>query len=123
MALGLNKILLANTNTNTPGAYPQTVIISSIGIGNLTAMNAGTLTSQYVPAGLYIMPIVTTGNVAIEVNSGSNNNSWATYIASNSGGTVLSDGYNVRANATVSNQTLTLYTVNGGANVSATFTS
>ena len=123
MALGLNKILLANASTNTPGAYPQTVIISGIGIGNTSSMNAGTLTSQYVPAGLYIMPITAGGNVAIEVNSGTNNNVWATYIASNSGGTVLSDGYNVRANATVSNQTLTMYTVNGGQNVSATFVS
>ena len=123
MALGLNKILLANANTNTPGAYPQTVIISSIGIGNNTSMNAGVLAAQYVPAGLYIMPIVATGNVAIEVNSGTNNNNWSTYIASNSGGTVISDGYNVRANATVSNQSLTMYTVNGGQNVSATFVS
>jgi hypothetical protein len=123
MALGLNKILLANANTNTPGAYPQTVIISGIGIGNTSSMNAGTLASQYVPAGLYIMPITAGGNVAIEVNSGTNNNVWATYIASNSGGTVLSDGYNVRANATVSNQTLTMYTVNGGQNVSATYAS
>jgi len=123
MALGLNKILLANANTNTPGAYPQTVVISSIGIGNASSMNAGVLTAQYVPAGLYIMPVTAGGNVAIEVNSGSNNNSWATYIASNSGGTVLSDGYNVRANATVSNQTLTLYTVNGGQAVSQTFAS
>ena len=123
MALGLNKILLANTNTNTPGAYPQTVIISSIGIGNTTAMNAGSLTAQYVPAGLYIMPVNATANVAIEVNSGSNNNNWTTYVASNSGGTIISDGYNVRANATVSNQSLTLYTVNGGQAVSQTFVS
>jgi len=123
MALGLNKILLANTNTNTPGAYPQTVIISSIGIGNASAMNAGTLTAQYVPAGLYIMPVNTTANVAIEVNSGTNNNNWSTYVASNSGGTIISDGYNVRANATVSNQTLTLYTVNGGQAVNQTFVS
>ena len=123
MALGLNKILLANANTNTPGAYPQTVIISAIGIGNSASMNAGTLAAQYVPAGLYIMPVTAGGNVAIEVNSGSNNNVWATYIASNSGGTVISDGYNVRANATVSNQTLTMYTVNGGQSVSSTFAS
>ena len=123
MALGLNKILLANSSTNTPGAYPQTVIISGIGIGNTSSMNAGTLASQYVPAGLYVMPVVAAANVAIEVNTGTNNNNWVTYIASNSGGTVISDGYNMRANATVSNQTLTLYTVNGGQNVSSTFTS
>ena len=119
----INKILLANANTNTPGAYPQTVVISAIGIGNTSSMNAGTLAAQYVPAGLYIMPVTAGGNVAIEVNSGSNNNSWATYIASNSGGTVISDGYNVRANATVTNQSLTMYTVNGGQNVSSTFVS
>ena len=123
MALGLNKILLANANTNTPGAYPQTVVISAIGIGNTSSMNAGTLAAQYVPAGLYIMPVTAGGNVAIEVNSGTNNNNWSTYVASNSGGTVISDGYNVRANATVTNQSITMYTVNGGQNVSSTFVS
>ena len=128
MSLASNKILISNTSTNTPGAYLQPVTISSIGIGNLTAMNAGTLISQFVPAGVYIMPLVATANVAIEVNTYVNStgaavNNWVTYIASNSGGTILSDGYNVRANATVSNQTITLYTANGGQNVSATFTS
>ena len=127
MALGLNKILIANTSTNTVGAYPQPVIITSIGIGNLTSMNAGVATSQFVPAGLYILP-QTLNNVAIEVNSYQNTsgnavNNWVTYISANTGGTFISDGFNVRANATQSTQTLTLYTVNGGNAVSSTFTS
>ena len=125
MALGLNKILISNSTSNTPGSYLQPVVISSIGIGNNTSMNAGTLISQFVPAGMYIMPITAGGNVAIEVNNNSNSsnvvNNWVTYIASNSGGTVISDGWNIRANATVSNQTLTLLTVNGGNAVVGTF--
>jgi hypothetical protein len=108
MALALNKILVANTNTNTPSAYLQTVTVSSVGAGNATAMGS----SQYIPAGLYLYP--PTANVTIELNIGSNNNSWSTLIAANVGGTLFSDGYNVRANATTGTQTVNLYTVNGG---------
>jgi uncharacterized protein YigE (DUF2233 family) len=127
MALGLNKILIANTSTNTAGAYPQPVIITSVGIGNLTAMNAGTSASQFIPAGLYVLP-QTNNNVTIEVNtyqntSGNAVNNWVTYVAANTGGTILSDGWNMRANATQSTQTLTMYTVNGGNAVVGTFLS
>lgn len=125
MALGLNKILISSSTSNTPGSYFQPVVISSIGVGNASAMNAGTLTSQFVPAGMYIMPVTAAANVAIEVNVNTNSatvaNTWVTYISSNSGGTVFSDGFNVRANATVSNQSLTLWTVNGGNAVVGTF--
>jgi hypothetical protein len=121
MALALNKIILANATTNTAGAYLQGVTISSIGIGNTTAMNAGASSAQLVPAGVYILP-QTTNNVAIEVNAYTGSaNAWTTYIAANTGGTVISDGYNVRANATTSTQTLTLYTVNGGNSATGTY--
>jgi hypothetical protein len=121
MALALNKIILANAATNTAGAYLQTVTISSVGIGNATLMNAGASSAQTVPAGLYILP-QTTNNVAIEVNAYTGTaNAWTTYIAANTGGTVFSDGYNVRANATTSTQTLTLYTVNGGNSAAGTY--
>lgn len=123
MALALNKIILANAATNTAGAYLQTVTITSVGIGNATLMNAGTSSAQTVPAGLYILP-QTTNNVAIEVNAYTGTaNAWTTYIAANTGGTVFSDGYNVRANATTSTQTLTLYTVNGGNAAAGTYNS
>ena len=123
MALALNKIVLANAVTNSAGAYLQGVTISSVGLGNTTAMNAGASTAQLVPAGVYILP-QTTNNVAIEVNAYTGSaNAWTTYIAANTGGTVISDGYNVRANATTSTQTLTLYTVNGGNTAPGTFTS
>lgn len=121
MALALNKIILANATTNTAGAYLQGVTISSVGIGNTTAMNAGASSAQLVPAGVYILP-QTTNNVAIEVNAYTGSaNAWTTYIAANTGGTVISDGYNVRANATTSTQTLTLYTVNGGNSATGTY--
>lgn len=123
MALALNKIILANAATNGAGAYLQGVTISSIGVGNATLMNAGVSSAQYVPAGLYILP-QTTNNVAIEVNAYTGSaNAWTTYIAANTGGTIISDGFNVRANATTSTQTLTLYTVNGGNTAPGTFTS
>lgn len=123
MALALNKIVLANAVTNSAGAYLQGVTISSVGIGNTTAMNAGASTAQLVPAGVYILP-QTTNNVAIEVNAYTGSaNAWTTYIAANTGGTVISDGYNVRANATTSTQTLTLYTVNGGNTATGTYNS
>ena len=124
MSLSLNKILLASAATNTAGAYLQGITISSIGIGNTTLMNAGVSSAQFIPAGAYILP-QTTNNVAIEVNAvtSANANAWTTYIAANTGGTIISDGWNVRANATTSTQTLTLYTSNGCNNAPGTYTS
>ena len=123
MALALNKIILAAASTNGAGAYLQGVTITSVGIGNATAMNAGVSSAQYIPAGAYILP-QTTNNVTIEVNAYTGTaNAWTTYIAANTGGTVISDGWNVRANATTSTQSLTLYTSNGGNNAPGTFNS
>lgn len=123
MALALNKIILAAASTNGAGAYLQGVTITSVGIGNATAMNAGSSSAQLIPAGLYILP-QTTNNVTIEVNAYTGTaNAWTTYVAANTGGTIISDGYNVRANATTSTQTLTLFTVNGGNAATGTFNS
>jgi len=124
MSLSLNKILLAEASTNTAGAYLQGVTITSIGIGNTTLMNAGVSSAKNVPAGAYILP-QTINNVFIEVNAytSAGANAWITYIAANTGGTIISDGFNVRANATTSTQTLTLYTSNGGNNAPGTYTS
>ncbi len=115
MALALNKILLAGTNTNTAGAYFQTVNIANVGIGNATAGLAAVL-----PAGTYI----NTGgaNVVIEVNLNTGNaTTWTTLYGNNVPGIIIADGQNVRANATVGTQVLTLITVNGGANIVGTF--
>jgi hypothetical protein len=113
---------MANATTNTAGAYLQGITITSIGIGNATLMNAGVSSAQFIPAGAYILP-QTTNNVAIEVNAytSANANAWTTYIAANTGGTIISDGFNVRANATTSTQSLTLYTSNGGNNATGTY--
>jgi hypothetical protein len=114
MALGLNKIIVANASANTPAAYLQPVTISSVGAGNATAMT----NSQFVPAGTYLL--LPTANVTIEVNNYTGTaNSWTTLIANNVGGVLISDGFNVRANATTGTQSVTLLTVNGGGNVTS----
>lgn len=109
MALANNKIILANASANTAGAYFQPVTVSSVGAGNATAMGS----SQFIPAGNYVL--LPTANVTIEFNAYTGSaNSWTTWIASNVGGSIVSDGYNVRANAVTGTQSITLYTVNGG---------
>ena len=118
MSLGLNKILLTNANTNTPGAYWQLTTISVASSGNTV-----------VPAGTYL--VFPTANVTIEAVSAYNTNTscttpstWTVCLGNNTGGVLISDGVNVRANVTVAtNTTVTLATVNGGQNVSSTFTS
>jgi len=123
MAGGISKILVASTLTNAPSAYLQITTVSSVGIGNLTAMNAGVSSAQYIPAGMYVLPTAT-NNVTIELNTGAANaNNWVTYLAANTGGTIISDGYNMRGNATTSTQTLTLYGVNGGQNATGQYNS
>lgn len=116
MALGLNKIILANASANTPGAYLQPVTVSSVGAGNGTAM----LNSKLVPAGTYLLP--PTASVVIELNQYTGSaNAWSTFIADNVGGVLISDGFNVRANATTGTQSVTLYTVNGGQSATGTY--
>jgi len=116
MALALNKIIVSNASANTAGAYLQPVTISSVGSGTSTTMG----TSQFVPAGLYLL--LPTANVVIEANNYTGSaNSWTTLIAASTGGMLVSDGYNVRANASTGTQTVTLLTVNGGQAASGTF--
>ena len=112
MSLGLNKIILANASTNTAGAYWQ--------LTSVTANNATVL----IPAGTYLA--FPTGNVTIEAVSAYNaNNStatWSTLLANNTGGVLISDGVNVRANVIVATATtMILATVNGGQSVSGTY--
>ena len=117
MSLGLNKIVLANASTNTPGAYWQ--------LTTLTGNNSTTI----VPAGTYLL--FPTANVTIEAVSDYNTNTacatpstWSTLIANNTGGVLISDGVNVRANVIVATATtITLATVNGGQAVSGTYNS
>jgi hypothetical protein len=108
MALGLNKILIAGANSNTAGAYftTQTLIAPATVAGNV------------VPAGVYLM--FPTLNSQIYANNGT---ALALLIAANTGGVLVSDGVNVVANSTTTANTITFLTVNGGQNVSSTFTS
>jgi len=116
MALALNKIIVSNASANTAAAYFQPVTVASVGAGNATAM----LLSQFVPAGLYLM--LPAANVTIEVNNYTGTaNSWSTLLANNTGGVLISDGFNVRANAVTGTQTVTLLTVNGGQAATGTY--
>ena len=112
MSLALNKIILANANANTPGAYFQ--------FANLTVTTVGNV----VPAGLYLVP--PTANVTINMTSGvnattGNITSVGPLLANNTGGVIVSDGVNVFANAATANTTIQVLTVDGGQNVSGTY--
>lgn len=113
MALGLNKILIAGSYENTPGAYWQSA-------SNLTVTTAGNV----IPAGTYY--VFNTSNVVIQAvsnyNSTSNVATFSNVYPINSGGFVVSDGVNVQALATT-NTTVQLITVNGGQAASGTFNS
>jgi len=116
MALGLNKILISNASANTAGAYFLPVTVANVGAGNATAMT----NAQFIPAGMYLM--LPAANVTIEVNNYTGTaNSWTTLLANNTGGVLVSDGFNVRANAVSGTQTVTLLTVNGGQAASYTY--
>ena len=118
MALALNKILISGSNTNTPGAYWQLTTVSVAASGNTA-----------IPAGTYL--VFPTANVTIEAVSAYNTNTacatpstWSVCLGNNTGGVLISDGVNVRANAIVATSaTVTLVTVNGGQNVSSTYAS
>jgi hypothetical protein len=117
MSLGLNKIVLSSASTNTPGAYWQLTTVSA---NNATVV---------VPAGTYLL--FPTANVTIEAVSAYNTNTacatpstWSTLIGNNTGGVLISDGVNVRANVTVATATtITLATVNGGQAATGTYNS
>ena len=109
MALGLNKILLANSATGGDGSYFQ-----SYSAGNATVV---------LEAGTYYM--APTANVTIELNTNTSGNisnaTWAVVVANNPGGLFIADGTNVRANVLAGAPTITLYTVNGGEDVGSTY--
>jgi len=114
MALGLNKIIIAGAQSNTPGAYWQ-----------LTTLSANNAT-VVVPAGTYL--VFPTANVTIEAvsayNASNGVSTWSTLLANNTGGVLISDGTNVRANVTVATATtITLATVDGGQAVTGTYNS
>ena len=105
MSLALNKIILANAGSNTPGAYYQAVTI--------TAVNTA-LGNTVVPAGVYVA--FPSANIAIQATP-DNGSTWTTVIAKNTGGWVISDGVNVRFSndaAASANTSVTYLTVNGG---------
>lgn len=109
MALGMNKILVADVATNAASAYFQ-----AYAAGNATVV---------LPAGTYY--IAPTANVTIELNTQTDGNisnaSYAVVVANNTGGLFIADGYNVRANVLAGAPTITLFTVNGGQDVGSTY--
>ena len=71
-----------------------------------------------------VLLMLPAANVTIEVNNYTGSaNSFTTLLANNTGGVLISDGYNVRANAVTGTQSVTLLTVNGGQAVTGTYTS
>jgi hypothetical protein len=111
MALGLNKILVAGSATNAASSY-----FTAYAAGNATVV---------LPAGTYY--ITPTANVTIELNTNTTGNisnaTWGVVVANNAGGLFIADGTNVRANVLAGTPTITLFTVNGGQNVSSTYAS
>ena len=109
MSLSTTKIILANAQTNTAGAYFLTT--------TLTASNSGNGT--VIPAGVYLM--FPQANVSVIAYNGSAN---ATLVAAHTGGVILSDGVNVYAKSSyASGDTVTLLATNGGQAVSGTYNS
>jgi hypothetical protein len=106
MSLAPNKIILAGAQSNTPGAYFQTVTINAVATGNGTV----------VPAGIYVM--FPSANVTVLAYNGSSN---AVVMAANTGGVVISDGVNIFAKNSSGNATVTLLDINGGQAAGETY--
>ena len=112
MSLSSAKIILANSSTNTAGAYFQ--------FSNVAATSAGVT----IPAGIY--QIVTSANVYVQVNTSTNiaAPTWSniTVTTGNAGPQVIiSDGTNVQAVSVNAAATLVLLGTNGGQAVSGTY--
>ena len=107
MALALTKLILASSSVNadTAGAYLDAATVT-----------AAASTTTLVPIGMYLL--IPTANVSVQVYNGS---SWVTLIAANTGGTLFSDGINVRFNNSSTEATVTLMTVNGGQAATGTY--
>jgi hypothetical protein len=108
MALAMNKILVANTVTNTTSAYLQTTTVAAVTTGNGTVITAGA----------YLMNAQ--ANISVVMYDGAN---WGTLLANNVGGYFVSDGVNVAAKAVNANTTATLVTINGGQAANSTYAS
>ena len=108
MALAMNKILVANTVTNTTSSYLQTTTVAAVTSGNGTVITAG----AYMMNGQ--------ANITIVMYDGAN---WGTMLGNGVGGYFLSDGTNVGAKAVNANTTATLVTVNGGQAANSTYAS
>ena len=108
MALAMNKILVANTVTNTASAYLQTTTVAAVTSGNGTV----------IVAGAYLMNAQ--ANVSVVMYDGA---AWGTLIANNTGGYFVADGTNVAAKAVNANTTATLVTINGGQAANSTYAS
>ena len=109
MSLASNKIILANSATNSAGAYFQ-----AYAAGNATVV---------LPGGIYY--IAPTANVTIELNTDLDGNisnaTWQVVVANNTGGLFIADGTNVRANVLSGTPTITLFATNGGQPVNGTY--
>ena len=107
MALALTKLILASSSVNadTAGAYIDAVTVT-----------AAASTTTLVPVGMYLL--IPTANVSVQVY---NSSAWVTLIAANTGGTLFSDGINVRFNNSSTEATVTLMTVNGGQAATGTY--
>jgi hypothetical protein len=126
MSLSANKILLANANAKTAGAFVQVVTVANVGQGNATTMNVTNGGAQFIPVGIYMFP--GQANVSIEINNFNNStnaNAWTTYLGNVTAGVIISDGWSLRANgaASLAATSVTLYGLNEGNAVSSTFTS
>ncbi len=108
MSLAGNKIILAGAVSNSAGAYFETTTVNAVSTGNGTV----------VPAGFYIL--FPAANVTVLAYDGSAN---TVFIANNTGGTIFSDGINVRLKGASANVTVTLLQVNEGQAISGTFNS
>ena len=105
-SLATNKILLSGGNTNTVGAYTQTMNVAATSAGNL------------IPAGAWF--VTATSNVIIQANNGIN---FGNVQAANTGGLVLSDGINWQLLGFGTNSAnIVIYGVNFGYPESNTFT-
>lgn len=106
-SLAQNKILLSTGNTNTAGAYTQTMNVAATSAGNL------------IPAGAWF--VTATANVIIQANNGIG---FVNVQSANVGGYLNSDGVNWQLLGFGTNTAnIVLYGVNFGYPASDTFTS
>ena len=106
----------------------QAVTVSVAATGNAVAQLPVVGGSTYIVRRITVANAnksIATANVTIELNTNTTGNisnaSWAVVVANNTGGLFIADGTNVRANVLSGTPTITLFTVNGGQDVSGTY--